>query len=135
MQIKRNTLYIFLVVVAIIAIGLFLALRPSSNQNNETENPNQNTEQPEPVPGAKTYQITIGDFTFIPKAISINKGDTVVWTNIDSVSHTVTSDSGSELASELLAKGDKYSHTFNAVGTYNYHCTPHPNMKATIIVS
>jgi plastocyanin len=30
--------------------------------------------------------------------------------------------------------GQTYSHTFNTLGTYNYHCSPHPGMKAKVIV-
>ncbi len=78
--------------------------------------------------------INIKDFTFNPATINIKKGTTVIWTNQDSTKHTVTSDSGSELDSELLAKGETYSHQFNQTGTFNYHCTPHPFMEAKVIV-
>jgi len=81
-----------------------------------------------------TYDIEIKNFAFSPSTLTIKKGDTVKWTNQDSTRHTATSDSRNELDSELLAKGDSYSHTFNSVGTFNYHCTPHPSMKAKIIV-
>ena len=56
------------------------------------------------------------------------------WTNRDSVRHTVTSDSGNELDSELLSQSGSYSHTFAQTGTYDYHCKPHPYMTGTIIV-
>jgi len=66
--------------------------------------------------------------------LTIKEGDTVVWTNMDSMSHTIKSDSGSELSSNSLSNGQTYSHTFNSVGTFNYHCSIHPSMKAKIIV-
>jgi plastocyanin len=53
---------------------------------------------------------------------------------MDSVMHTATSDSGSELASTSLSKGESYTHTFTTPGTYNYHCAVHPSMKGKIIV-
>ena len=87
--------------------------------------------------GAKTIKVDIKSFSFNPKTIAITKGDTVVWTNMDAAPHTVTSDVGSaknELDSETLAKGDTYSHTFNELGAYAYHCTIHIAMKGKIIV-
>ena len=87
--------------------------------------------------GVKTIEIDIKSFSFDPKTIAITKGDTVVWTNMDAAPHTVTSDVGSaknELDSPTLAKGDTYSHTFNDLGTYAYHCTIHTAMKGKIIV-
>ena len=82
-----------------------------------------------------TYTVDIRSFAFSPKTITINKGDTVVWTNYDSVRHTVTSDQGGELDSALLSDGASYSHVFDEDGTFSYHCTPHPSMKGTVIVN
>ena len=84
----------------------------------------------------KTTEIIRVDaiFAFSPSGLTIKKGDSVVWTNQDSVGHTVTSDSGSELDSELLSTGESYSYKFANAGIYEYHCTPHPSMKAKIIV-
>ena len=87
--------------------------------------------------GSKTIEVDIKSFAFDPKTIAITKGDTVVWTNIDAAPHTVSSDVGSakdELDSPTLAKGDTYSHTFNELGTYAYHCSIHVSMKGKIIV-
>ena len=78
--------------------------------------------------------LEIVDFAFEPDEITIELGDRITWTNYDEVEHTVTSDSGSELDSALLGKGESYSHIFNKVGIFNYHCTPHPDIKGKIIV-
>ena len=77
--------------------------------------------------------IDIKDFAYGPKTLTVKKGTTVVWTNQDSVKHTATADDGS-FDTGLLAKGESGSVTFDKIGTFNYHCTPHPNMKAAIIV-
>lgn len=82
----------------------------------------------------QTYNINIQNFAFSPVSLTVKKGDTVIWTNMDSTAHTVTSDSGSELGSGTLSNGKTYSHTFSTKGTYNYHCSIHTMMKATIIV-
>lgn len=82
----------------------------------------------------KEVAITIQNFAFSPKTVTVKKGTKVTWTNQDVASHTVTSDTGTELNSELLGKGESFSHVFNEAGTFAYHCTPHPNMQATVVV-
>jgi hypothetical protein len=61
-------------------------------------------------------------------------GTTVVWTNKDSVNHTVTSDTRAWPASRSLATNQTFSHTFANAGTYPYHCSIHPSMTAKVIV-
>ena len=78
--------------------------------------------------------VTIKGYAFGPATIKVKKGTTVVWTNQDSVQHSVVADSG-KWESSLLAQGATYSHTFAAAGTFAYHCGPHPYMKATIEVT
>ena len=72
---------------------------------------------------------------FSPPTITVVIGvnNTVVWTNRDSVPHTVTSttklfDSGN------LNAGDSFTYTFTTPGTYQYGCSYHPWMKGTVIV-
>ncbi|MBI5803118.1 cupredoxin family copper-binding protein [Candidatus Pacearchaeota archaeon] len=93
----------------------------TSSSSSETSNPT-------------IHKIEIKNFDFSPTELRIKVGDSVEWTNMDSVGHTVTSDSGKELDSSLLSKGKTYSHTFASTGTYEYHCSPHPYMKSKIIV-
>ena len=78
--------------------------------------------------------VVIQGFSFTPASVTIQQGATVIWTNKDSVTHTVTSDSGTELDSESLANGQTYTHTFTTPGTYIYYCKIHPSMKGTVIV-
>lgn len=80
--------------------------------------------------------VTIENYAYSPASIRVKKGTTVTWTNQDSVKHDVMPDKPSDdfKASDLLAKGESYSFTFNTVGTYSYYCSPHPYMKATVEV-
>jgi len=78
--------------------------------------------------------IDIEDFAFGPPNVRVTAGTTVTWTNRDSVGHTVTSEDGDELDSELLGKGESYEHTFTQPGTYAYYCKPHPYMKGLVTV-
>jgi plastocyanin len=86
-----------------------------------------------PAPASTT--VAIRGFEFTPKTINIKKGTTVVWTNYDSVAHTVTSDDSKFLNSQLLSAQQSYSQTFTEPGIYLYHCKPHPSMTGTVIVT
>ena len=80
-------------------------------------------------------QVEIKGFAFNPASITIKVGETVTWTNNDGATHTVTADnSGDFQSSGNLAQGDTYKVTFDKAGTFPYHCSIHPNMKATITV-
>ena len=81
-----------------------------------------------------TNNITIKRYEFIPETLTIKQGDSVTWTNKDSARHTVTSDTESELDSDLLSKDNTYVHVFNEKGEFSYHCKPHPYMTGKIIV-
>ena len=135
-------------IVLVVGLGVFFLrsgsntyTQQNSNVNNpmsggnsagsETTNPNV---PPMPSNPTSTKNIEISNFAFSPTTLTINKGDTIIWTNKDSASHTVTSDSGTELSSGTLSNGQTYSHTFSNSGTYNYHCNFHGMMKGTIIV-
>ena len=82
----------------------------------------------------EAYAMDIKNFAFSQPAMTINKGDTITWTNKDSAPHTVTSDAGNELGSGNLAQRQSYSHTFSRAGTFSYHCAVHPSMTATVVV-
>ena len=81
----------------------------------------------------KTVDGSIVAFAFNPNPISINVGDTVRWTNDDPVDHT-TSSSGN-WNSGGLAFGASFSEVFESPGTFNYFCSIHPSMTATVVVN
>lgn len=84
----------------------------------------------------KVMEISIGDFKFAPDTLTIPVGTKVIWTNKDSTGHTVTSDvAGGPLKSDLIQQGKTFEYTFDKAGTYEYHCEPHPFMKAKIVVT
>ncbi len=96
--------------------------------NNTQTEPSSNENQPQ------TYAVSINSFAFSPYTLTVKAGDTVIWTNKDSASHTVTSDSGNEIDSSSLGKGVAYSHTFTQKGTFDYHCKFHSGMTGKVIV-
>ena len=77
--------------------------------------------------------MTISDFQFSPASVTVNVGGTVTWTNNGPSTHTVTADDGSFDSGNLNA-GKTFSHTFQTAGTFSYHCTIHPFMKAEVVV-
>ena len=85
--------------------------------------------------------INLKDLAFNPAKVKVSKGTKVTWLNQDSVVHTINTDSHPAHTyfptqnSRNLSNGEKYSVTFNGVGIYPYHCTPHAAaMKGQILV-
>src|SRR6185312_3364580 len=77
--------------------------------------------------------VVIQNFAFSPAALTVKVGDQVTWTNQDSATHSATADDGS-FDTGVLQNGQSGSVTFSKPGTYTYHCSVHPMMKATIVV-
>jgi amicyanin len=76
---------------------------------------------------------TMQNFTYQPANMQVRAGTTVTWTNQDNVPHSVTFKNGMK-DSGLLSQGQSFSYTFNTPGTYQYYCTVHPYMVATVTV-
>jgi amicyanin len=83
------------------------------------------------VTSSQTYNISVVNFSFNPNVLNINQGDTVVWTNQDSVPHQVWDN---DFKGPVISNGQSYSFVFKDAGTFDYHCNIHPSMKGTIIV-
>lgn len=73
---------------------------------------------------AAQVNIAIGDNYFNPNNPTIQVGDTVTWTNLGSMPHTVKADSGA-FGDVTLQPGRTFSFTFNIPGVFPYHCTLH----------
>jgi nitrite reductase (NO-forming) len=66
--------------------------------------------------------------------LTVSAGTTVTWTNDDpGMLHTITAVDGS-FDSGFLNDGDTWSYTFAEPGEFEYFCTPHPWMRAKVIV-
>ena len=82
---------------------------------------------------AATTNVSEVDFDFVPATVTINVGDTVLWTNNANDVHTTTSDTGI-WDSGTMNPGATFSHIFNSAGTFAYHCAIHSFMHGTIVV-
>ena len=89
-----------------------------------------NEPAPSPLPTGENV-VLIQNYAYQPAEITIQKGQTITWVNLDSVRHTATGDS---FDSGLLGKGESFEQVFDEAGTYDYICTPHPYMKGKIHV-
>jgi hypothetical protein len=73
---------------------------------------------------------------FTPATITVAPGTTVVWTNLDTVSHNVAIDQGPELyVTEEQRANQAVRFTFTKPGKYLYFCEFHPDMRGEITVS
>ena len=85
---------------------------------------------------------------YVPADITINVGDTVVWTNDEpQMAHTVTAgDLGADpntvgydypdgFDSQFMMAGAAFEWTFDKTGTYPYYCQLHPWMVGTVQVN
>jgi plastocyanin len=123
--------WIILVVVLVTSIALCgcSSYGPSSTP----------TTTPIQLPEGST--VTIQNFAFTPASVTIPKGTTVTWVNQDTTNHQILNDAtgtigqGALFSSNSLTKGTGYSFKFDNPGTYPYHCSIHPQMKGTVIVT
>jgi plastocyanin len=74
----------------------------------------------------------IDNFTFVPARLTVKAGTTVTWRNEDDIPHTVTS-ATRLFKSKALDTADSFSFTFTEPGTYEYFCSLHPRMTATVV--
>jgi plastocyanin len=81
-----------------------------------------------------TVFVAIRDSFFQPDTITVGVGLPVRWTNEGNVNHTVASDSAL-WSSELLAPRWWFEVRTDSAGTYPYHCSLHPGMTGTVVVT
>jgi amicyanin len=132
-----------LIIIVIAAVGVVAALvmnngdtaAPSNTQHTAPSSTTSNSQTNNQPQAETTNSVTISNYAYSPAVITVKVGTTVTWTNQDSVGHTVTADSGTGPDSELIDQGKSYSYTFDKAGTFTYHCSPHPYMKGTVIVT
>ncbi len=114
------------------------ATTPTTVVSTPTARPVSPTPTPQltPVPGLTQVVMIVnhsdGSWGFTPATLTIKAGATVIWKNVSSVPHTVTSDDGQTFDSGNVAPGGTYQFKFTTAGAFSYHCNIHPYMRATI---
>jgi len=79
--------------------------------------------------------VKIINFEFKPQKVKVKPGTKVTWTNDDTAIHDVKDTSPLDTPkSPEMAKGDTYSITYAALGTYSYICAIHQYMTGSVEV-
>lgn len=112
----------------------FFLLNSCMNTNNPTYTKTTTTTTTTTTGTQAGNEVFIQGMAFSPNILTITAGTTVKWTNKDAMVHTVTSDTNVFDSGNIAVDGT-YSYTFNDAGTFAYHCTIHPSMKATVVVN
>ena len=77
--------------------------------------------------------VAITNYTYGPSSMTVAKGTVVTWRNNDAVGHSATSDAGT-WDTGIIAPGGSATVKFDSSGTFAYHCSVHPMMKASVTV-
>jgi plastocyanin len=85
--------------------------------------------------GSGEIEIKMQNIAFDPKDVTAKVGQTIKWTNEDSVEHDVKATAGESFKSDLFGKGGTYSYKLDKAGTIKYVCTLHPGMEGTVTVT
>ncbi|HEU0298238.1 MAG TPA: plastocyanin/azurin family copper-binding protein [Longimicrobium sp.] len=84
--------------------------------------------------GTPANTIQARNYAWVQTTLTVTRGTWVTWVNCDPDIHTSTSDNGVWESGSITPNGT-FSRTFDAAGTFPFHCTPHPTMQATVIVT
>jgi len=127
------------------AFGLVTPKPPVPEEEQEEEEGGESPAAEEPAaPPANTINATIlpgasaqGNPDYDPDPVTISQGDGVQWTNEDNAPHTVTSRQEGVFDSGLINPADAWilNSAEIAPAEYEYYCTLHPFMVATLVVS
>lgn len=115
MRIQTYSLLFILGIIVIVAVSGC----SSQNQTNKS---------------GDSYNIGIQNFAFNPSTLTVPVDTTVTWKNLDSTTHHIVSDTGL-FESTDLSNGQTFSYSFTQAGNYPYHCSIHPSMTGTIVVT
>lgn len=133
---KNKFLLIAVMVISIAVVAGVIASQ--SMKPDTTSNKNDPMMSRDTTVKQAANTVIIQDYAFSPSPITVKKGTAVTWTNKDMAKHNIEMDEGQPeggpAESPLLNKGETYSYTFDTVGTFNYHCSPHPYMKGSVVV-
>jgi plastocyanin len=80
---------------------------------------------------AATIEVSIEKLVLKPAEIIAAVGDTIEWTNHDSMVHTATADGGFDV---LIPPHKSASTILTTAATIDYYCRFHPNMRGHVEV-
>ncbi len=139
------------IVVILIALGGWYFYKSQKSAAPVSTSPNTVTEQPTPMESSSASpsgseaamgknMVKISAVGFTPQDITIKAGEAVMWTNDDSVNHTVNSDPHPvhtdypPLNLGPMKPGESKSLTFPKAGVYKYHDHFNPSLTGSVTV-
>ena len=79
--------------------------------------------------------ITIKATSFSPATLTISAGSTITFVNGDNAVHGIRTDDSTTINSNPIAPGFSYVFRKDTAGVFNYHCSQHPSVKGTFILT
>lgn len=125
----NNKILIGIVLAIVVIGGLFYITKKQYQPGQQPAMQQSTSQQPQTVVDKNT--ITIQNFAFNPGTLTVKQGTKVTWTNQDSATHKIKSDT---FNSGDLNQGDKFEFTFKNKGSFDYSCSIHPSMTGKIVV-
>lgn len=129
---NKNILWVIAALV-VIGLGVYLFKPRQTAAPTSTSTPKTTTQEPTSAPMAGKNTVQISGFAFSPQSITVKVGDSVTWTNTDTVGHSITADDSS-FDTGVFDQNTSKTLKFDKAGTFGYHCSVHPNMKGTVVV-
>lgn len=122
MDVRRGVIPL---VLAVVLLGA------SCNKQDSTDQAGSLGTISTPISG--TVDVSIENFAFSPNTLVVKKGTVLNVTNNDSTAHSLTAGNGS-FDTGILSNGKSKTLTLESVGSFDFHCTPHPSMTGTVTV-
>jgi plastocyanin len=77
-----------------------------------------------------------GNMSFAPEVVTASVGQTIRFANLDDETHAIVSDTPGVFAVPQFEAGQQSaSFSIHSAGTVAYHCTIHPGMVGSILVT
>lgn len=135
---KKTTLIgIVVAALAVIATAVLAIMPGSRHEADSSHHASLDSADQNGSKASEPNTVAIRNYEFGPRKINVKKGTKITWINHDKDRHNIKPDQDYPefKTSPLLSKDGEYSVIFEAAGTYNYHCSPHPYMKASVEVT
>jgi plastocyanin len=84
---------------------------------------------------AGANEVSIDNFAFNPKIVTIAAGSKLTWRNRDDVPHRIQSTNNRFAPSQVLDTKATYSVSFPESGEFPYFCSIHPVMQGKVVVT
>ncbi len=119
-------LAVFVGAIVVLAVAVLAGLALSSGSGNDED-------ATPTVLDELAVTIEIIGFQYRPPNLSVPVGATVTWVNLDVAPHDSEARDGT-WETDLLQRDEESVITFDEPGTWEYYCTIHPYMTATLTV-